>query len=139
MAGTYVRDANGPNMLSGATINAAGTTNGTAVDLSAEGTEVAFVIKTGTVTGTSPTLTAEIKAAEDLGFTTGVVSLGSFGVPAGTAAAQSNAERSFTVFVPTRKRYARATVTLGGTSPVYTGATLVPSLKHYHRTYDTTA
>jgi hypothetical protein len=42
-----------------------------------------------------------------------------------------------TTHVPHRD--VRATVTLGGTSPVYTGSTLYGGLKHYHRTNTTTA
>lgn len=139
MPGTYVRDTNGPNLFAGSTLNAAGSTNGTAVECDAAGTDVTFVISTGTVTGTTPTLSVNIQAAENLAFDEGVVSLGQFPVSSGTGAAQSDLERSMTVHVPARKRFLRAGVTLGGTSPVYTGSTCVPSIKHYHRVYTTTA
>lgn len=132
MPGTYVRDANASNLLSGATLNSAGSTNATAVEVSKPG-NVRVRLATSTVTGTNPTIEVELKGADDSGFTTNVVSYGKFGITTGNAAAQSNVTKFFEADV--RKRYVRATVVLGGTSPVYTGATCTLELPEDHANY----
>lgn len=139
MPGPLVRDALAPNLIAGATLNAAGTTASTIVDLSAEATDVSFEIDTATVTstGNSATLAVEVEVSTSPTFASDVVSLGRFDTLAGTDAAQSNVFRYLTVFVP--KRYVRLQVTLGGTAPVYTGTTVSPRLKHYRRTNAQTA
>src|SRR5215207_7285594 len=121
MPGTLVRDALAANLATGATLNAAGTTNGTAVEIAKPG-DVTVYINTSTVTGTTPTLQVTIQGADDSGFTTNVVSIGAFPVTSGSAAAQSSIERKLSTYIG--KRYVRAAVTLGGTSPVYTGTTI---------------
>lgn len=133
MPGTYARDALAPNLFTGATLNAAGTTAGTIVDLSAEGTDVMFEIVTGTVTGTTPTLNVEIEASPSPTFASGVVSLGKFD----QIGDEDAVTRRFTTFVPLR--YVRAQVVIAGTTPVYTGSTLTPRTKHDRRTASQTA
>lgn len=119
MPGTLVRDALAPALHTGVTLNAAGSTNGTAAEVSKPGDVRVFLV-TSTVTGTSPTLDVQIQGADDSGFTTNVVSHGRFALL--TGGSQSNT----THVLDTRsdKRYMRAVATLGGTSPVYTGTTI---------------
>src|SRR3954471_18529227 len=121
MPGSLVRDANAINLLTGATLNSAGTTNGTVQRLDKPG-EVRFCLLTSTVTGTTPTISIEVKGADDLAFSTNVVSYGLFATTSGTGAAQTGISRYLDANV--YKRYVRATVVLGGTSPVYTSSTL---------------
>lgn len=135
MPGTLVQDANASNHLAGATLNAAGTTNSTAVQLDRPN-DVAFVLTTSTVTGTSPTLSVVIQGSDDSTFATGVVTYGTINLT-GTAANQSNISRQILAYVS--QRFVRAAVTLGGTSPVYTGSTLVARQPHDRRTRTVTA
>lgn len=131
MPGTVVRDANAPNLLAGSTLNAAGTTNGTAWDAQWPG-DVQFVLTTGTVTGTdTPTIVVDIQGCETSDFSTAdVVTLATL------TAAASSATVEATTFVDSR--YVRARVTVSGTSPVFTGSTIVPALPHDRRVRDTT-
>lgn len=115
--GTYVRDALESDLLSGATLNAAGTTNGTAVEVAWPG-HVQFILETGTVTGTTPTLVIEVKGCETSDFTTADV------VTLGTISAGDNDNAIFAFETNVDARYVRAEVTVGGTAPVYTGSTL---------------
>jgi hypothetical protein len=135
MPGTLVRDALAPNILAGATLNAAGSTNGTIVEV-VHPREVAFILETGTVTGTTPTLTLTIQGSDSATFASGVVTYGTI-VLTGTTAAQSNTARQVQAYAALR--YLRATVVLGGTTPVYTGSTLTPRMEHDRRTKATTA
>ncbi len=137
MPGTVVRDALGLNLAAGATLNAAGTTNGTVAEINSP-QEVSFELATGTVTstGNSATLNIEIQSADNSGFSVGVVSHGRFAALSGTDAAQSNVVRLLRATV--QKRYARATVILGGTAPVYTGTTIKPVLPNDRRVAATT-
>lgn len=139
MPGTFARDSLAPNLIAGATLNAAGTTASSITDLDAGGTDVQFELVTSTVasTGNTATLSVEVEASDSSTFASGVVSLGRFDTTSGTDAAQTNMTRKFTVFVPLR--YIRLQVTLGGTAPVYTGTTVKPRTKHDRRTKTTTA
>lgn len=132
MPGTLVRDANAPNLTAGATLNAAGTTDGTVVELPWSG-KIAWKLTTGTVTGTSPTLHVEIQGSDSLTFASGVVSYGRF-APIGD---EDNVTRYLSAYHD--KRYARARVIVGGTTPVYTGTTINPVLPHDKRTAAWTA
>lgn len=131
MPGTLVSDANEANILTGATLNSAGSTNSTAVQLDRPA-EVSFVLETGTVTGTTPTISIVVVGSDDNTFATGVVTYGTITLLSGTAASQSNV----TKFLQARvyHKYVRAAVTLGGTSPVYTGSTLKAKAPDWHRT-----
>lgn len=128
MTGTYVSDATAPNLLSGATLNAAGTTNGTAQELSYPGGYARFHILTGTVTGTSPTLNVRIQGADDSGFSAGVVTICRFR----QVGDEDNADVFASGYVG-NKRYFRAEVVIAGTSPVYTGSTCVAEAPHFKR------
>lgn len=129
MPGTVVRDANATNLLTGATLNAAGTTTSTAVELGWPG-DVQFVFTSGTVTGTSPTATIEIQGCETSDFSTAdVVTLGTV-----SNANASNATYAVTTYCDSR--YVRCSVVLGGTSPVYTGSTLYAVPPHDRRVRD---
>lgn len=119
MPGTLVRDTLAPVLSAGVTLNAAGTTSGTVIEVDKPG-DVRIFLVTGTVTGTTPTADVEIKAADDLAFSVNVVSLGRFGTLTG------GSQSATTHIMDTRcdKAYMRATVILGGTTPVYTGTTI---------------
>lgn len=132
--GTNVSDANEVNLLTGATLNAAGTTNSTAVQVDRPG-RVAFVLTTGTVTGTTPTLALTIQGADTSAFTAGTI------VTLGTANSTGTAQSSKTISVDARayKGWVRVVVVAGGTSPVYTGSTLYIKQPSWRRTKDTTA
>lgn len=120
MPGTLVQDSLAPNLLSGATLNSAGSTNGTAAFVNYPG-EISFVLKTSTVTGTSATLDVVIQASNDSTFASGVVTLGQFELSGSNASQTSVTKR---IYSRCDHKYLRAAVTLGGTSPVYTSSTL---------------
>lgn len=131
MPGTFARDTLEPNLLSGATLNAAGTTNGTAHEI-LWARDVSFELVTGTVTGTTPTMTVLIQGADDSGFTANVVDIAAFDA----VGDEDAVTKQLTTFVD--KRFIRARVTLAGTSPVYTGSTCKPVPKHNQRVRATT-
>jgi hypothetical protein len=134
--GTLVSDSLEANLLTGATLNAAGTTNGTAARVDRPG-EVAFVLETATVTGTTPTISIVVTGSDDSGFGSGVVTYGTVTLLTGAASAQSNVRRSFNAKV--YKTWVRAAVTVAGTSPVYTGSTLKVKQPDYFRAASTSA
>lgn len=135
MPGTLVHDALGTgaasNLLAGATLNAAGTTTSTVVEVNRPG-ECQARLTLGTVTGTTPTAQITVQSSDDITFASGVVTHGIFGPLTGTGAAQSNTARLIQTSI--YKRYVRLSVTLGGTSPVYTGSTLFLEQEHYFQT-----
>lgn len=142
MPGTFVQDSLAPDILAGATLNAAGTTDGTAVDLSAEGVDTLWKLDTATVSsnatpGNDATLTVHIYGAVDQAMTD-KTRVGSF-VITGTDAAQSNQEFEFDSMLDTYERWIQAEVIVGGTDPDYTGTTLKPHTKHFRRTKTDTA
>lgn len=116
--GVQVRDANATDILTGATLDSAGSTDSTAQDLQWP-RNVDFVLETGTVTGTTPTLTAVLEASSTSDFSADVTEFGVIG-PIGDEDDATHVLRG--VYVP--KRYVRAAVTLGGTSPDFSGSTL---------------
>ncbi len=131
--GTYATDALAPNLLTGATLNAAGTTNGSIVEVDWS-QDTTFVLATGTVSGTAPTIDITIQGSESPAFGAGtIVTIAKFG----QVAATSNSSFYLTSFV--NSKYIRAVVAAGGTSPVFTGSTLTPRAKHYLRTRLTSA
>lgn len=132
MPGTLVKDTLAPNLATGSTLNAAGTTNGTAVQIMKPGA-IRFELATpGTITGTTPTLDVEIKGADDSGFTTGVVSYGKFSqVTTGVSLFKYLAAQVYS-------NYIRATVVIGGTTPVYTGLVITPRPFHYQEKHPVT-
>lgn len=131
MPGTLVRDANASNLLTGATLNSAGTTNGTGVEVNRPG-DVELRVTFGTVTGTTPTFTATLQSSDDSGFASGNVTHGTIGPTSGTGAAQTATTRQIQARV--YKRYVRLlNVVLGGTSPVYTGSTAYLEQREYFR------
>lgn len=129
MPGSIAKDALASNIASGSTLNAAGTTNGTVVQIEKPGV-IRFELATpATITGTSATLDVEIKGADDSGFTTNVVSYGRFSQLSGSNASQQSLFKYLAAQV--YSKYVRATVVLGGTSPVYTGLAITPRPFHY--------
>lgn len=119
MPGTVIRDSIAPDLLDGATLNSATTSQGTTWTSLWPG-EVQFYLDISTVTGTSPTLTIDIEGSENSDFSTeNVVTLGT--ITAGDEA--DNTVLAFTTHVDAK--FVRANVTVGGTTPVYT-ATLTP-------------
>lgn len=136
--GTLVKDSLEPDLLSGATLNAAGSTDGTVATVNHPGL-VAIVLETdGSISSTSNTATLDvvIKASDSSTFASGVVTLGQIEM-SGNDDAQENQERIINVYCD--KRYLRASVTLGGTAPVYTGATCKVRQPHWNRKSTTTA
>jgi hypothetical protein len=133
MPGTLVQDALAPNILAGATLNAAGTTNGTIVQLDRPG-DITFVLQLAAVTGTTPTLDVVIQGSDVSNFGSGVITYGQIETSGGS---QANITRQISAYVA--HQYVRAVVTLAGTSPVYTGASLTPRQLHDRRTRSVTA
>jgi hypothetical protein len=131
--GTLVSDANEANLLAGSTLNAAGSTNGTAVQIDRPG-DVAFVLETSTVTGTNPVLTVVVQGSEVSDFSDDVVTLATL---KSTGATEDN--KSYSACAEVYKKFVRAVVDVAGTSPVYTGSTLKVKQPHFKRTKDTTA
>lgn len=131
--GTLVKDDLESNLLSGATLNSAGSSTGTAVEINRPG-DVAFVLELSTVTGTSPTITVDIQGSDVSDFSDDVVTVATL---YSTGAAEDNLV--YSACGELYKKYVRASVTLGGTSPVYTGATVKVRQPHWHRTSSTSA
>lgn len=132
--GTLVSDANESNLLAGSTLNAAGTTNATAVQVDRPG-DVAFVLETATVTGTNPVLTVVVQASDASDFAAGTVV--TVATLQSTGAAEDN--KMYSVCGEVYKKFVRAVVTAAGTSPVYTGTTLKIKQPHFQRTSSSTA
>ncbi len=131
MPGSLVTDALAPNLLAGATLTAAGASNGTIVQLDRP-SNVAFVLTMGAVTGTSPTISVSVQGSDSPTFASGVVTYGTV-----SAAAVANAVRLINAHV--YHRYVRASTTLGGTTPNYAGSTLYATQPHLRRVRETTA
>lgn len=132
MPGTLVTDSLASNLLAGATLNSATSSNGTAVDLQYP-CNFGVQVVTGTVTGTSPTLDITIQASSTSDFSSDVVDLGAFP----TIGDEDNVTKHAVFYTP--KRYVRASVVTGGTSPVFTGTTAKAVEPHLLRTVSTTA
>jgi hypothetical protein len=123
--GTYLADANAPNLLTGSTLNAAGTTNGTIVEVDWP-QWVKLVLTTSTVTGSSPTLSVTLEGDETADFSgTTTRKLGAFS----SVGAENNANHELDVYVDSK--YVRAVVVAGGTTPVYTGSALKMQPSHF--------
>lgn len=133
MPGSLFRDANASNLLTGATINAAGTTNSTAVQISKPGPCRLFITTNNAVAGTNPTLQVTVQSADDSGFTTNVKKVGAMPVTSGTNTAQRN--QTWVGTFEIWQQYVRLIVTLAGTSPDYTGATAVLRAEHDRETH----
>jgi len=127
MPGSLLRDASALDLLAGATLNAAGTTNSTGGKIAKPG-PCRLMIETGTVTGTTPTLQITVVQADDAAFTVGVLKTNATPVTSGTGAAQSNLKWVLPLVV--YKNYIRASVVVGGTSPVFTGTTAFIRAEH---------
>lgn len=122
-----VRDQLQADLLLGATLNAAGTTNGTVVQID-KPNDVRLLLTIGTATGTTPTFDVEVKGADDLAFTVNVVSYGRFSSIAGGVVGSTRV-----MDISCFKRYLRSTSVLGGTTPSYVGSTLNVVLEHDRR------
>jgi hypothetical protein len=123
--GTYLADANQTNLLTGATLNAAGTTNGTIVEVDWP-QDVKLILTTSTVTGSSPTMSITLEGDETSDFSgTTTRKLGAFS----SVGSESSATHELNVYCDSK--YVRAVVLLGGTTPVYTGSTLKMQPKFY--------
>lgn len=131
--GTNNRDANATNLLTGATLNAAGTTAATAVQVDRPG-DCAFVLTTSTVTGTNPTLTVIITASDSAAFDDDVVTVATI-----TSTGTNEDNKTYIANAKVYKQYVKAGVTCGGTNPVYTSSTLYVTPPHYKRTDDASA
>lgn len=131
--GTIVRDALEPALEAGVTLNAAGTTSGTAIDCLRPMEAQVRIDLPATVTSTSntATLAVQIEASNDSTFpgTSETVVLAKTATISGTDVAQASLVRKLHIY--SQKRYLRAKVTLGGTAPVYTGLTIRVVDEHY--------
>lgn len=107
--GNFVADALAPVLADGSDIESTGNGSWVSVD---RPWDVAVVMDTGTVTGTSVTVDVEIQAADDASGTNTVV-LGSF---ATVTDADDDEERI--LVTQTHKPYMRYAATVSGTSPV---------------------
>lgn len=116
-AGTYIRDANAINLLTGATLNSAGTTTGTIQTIN-KPNKCRLEVLTSTVTGTSPTLSIKLQSSSTSDFSADVIDHGSLDF---SGSGQSNTAAYLDVDI--KRKYVRASVTVGGTSPVYTSST----------------
>ncbi len=114
MPGTYATDALETNLLTGATLNSAGTTSSTAVEVDWTGV-AEFVLTAATATGTTPTLDVVIQGSETSGFGSSV-NLGAF--------SQQTATGTKYLVADVRSKYIRASVKLGGTTPSFASSTL---------------
>lgn len=132
MPGTLVTDSLASDLLTGSTLNSAGTTNGTVADLG-HPCEFGVRVETGTVTGTSPTLDITVQASSTSDFSSDVVDVVAFP----QIGDEDNVVKHLVAYTP--KRYVRAAVTVGGTSPVFTGTTAKAVERHLLRTPSTTA
>jgi len=132
MPGTMMRDALAANLATGATLNAAGSTNGTAVAIGKPGLCRCF-IATSTVTGTTPTIQVTLQVADDLAFTVNVRKVAASPASSGTGAAQTSVNYVFNA--PIWANFVRAIVTVGGTTPVYTGTTITLRALHDRETH----
>ena len=137
--GTWVRDALESNLAAGATLNAAGTTDGTFKDLLRPmDFRIMITLPTVTSTANSATHRVTVEASNDSTFAdTEDVTLGATDLISGTDAAQSGKVLFLDVY--TQKRYLRAQVTIAGTAPVYTGLTIIPVEENYLRQDGNTA
>lgn len=132
MPGTLIRDALAPNLLAGSTLTAAGTTNGTIVVLDRPHMVTTYLSLEVLPTGTTPTISVRIQGSSSATFASDVVDYITLAVLTGTPAQQFAAgKRAGAAYVD--RKYVRAIVTLGGTSPVYTGATLTLEQPHFRR------
>ena len=136
MPGSLVSDANALSLLQGVGLAAAATTTSTVVQLDRPG-DVIFRLALGTVSGTSPTFKAVIQGCDTADFSTGSPVIVSYGTINSTGTTQSNTVHQISANM--YHRYARAIITIGGTSPVYTGATLTTQQEDYLRTRAATA
>ena len=82
------------NLLAGTTLNAAGTTTGTIVQVDRPG-RMSVALESGTVTGTTPTISVRIQGSDSATFASGVVEYGRLELLTGTTTAQSNVIASF--------------------------------------------
>lgn len=132
MPGSLVHDAESPNLLGGATLDAAATVTGTVRQVAKPG-KVRAVLSTGTVTSTgdSGTLSVELKSADNAAFNSGVVSHGRFAALSGTDASQSSLKRYLEARID--KEYVRATAVIGGTDPDYSEATVYLEQPNFKR------
>lgn len=132
MPGTLVKD-NSQVLVSNQTLTT--TTTGAAVTTGRDNIVRVRLQVTGTVSGTSPTLSVEIQGSDTSDFTTDpLVHMGSFNT---VTASLGTAERFLDV--DNAKAFMRAVVTVGGTSPSFAGVTVDVVEKRYHRRPNDTA
>lgn len=109
MAGTYVRDANAPELINATQTS---STTGSWVRVPQPG-PCTIHLDTGTITGTTPTCIIEVQGADD-DSGTGIVSFGQFPSLDGS---DDDTEAQLNAHV--YKKYLRAKTTIAGTSPSF--------------------
>lgn len=129
MAGTPVRDALETDLLADCTLDSAGSTNGTALEVLWPG-QVQFLMELGTVdSGTGDeVLEVIVQGCETSDFSTAdVVELGRLNA----VDTDDDGELAFTTHVDAK--YVRAVAVAGGTTPDFSGTTVKVVQPHYHR------
>jgi hypothetical protein len=101
-----------------ATANSTNVVDATSSRNLGSGEPMFLLAKVGTVSGTSPTLTANLVGADDVGFSTNKITIAT-ATPT-LAAAQADALVRFGIPSHTAKRYFRIEYTVGGTTPSVT-------------------
>ena len=133
MPGTLVKD-NSQVLISNQTLTT--TTTGSAVLTGRDNVVRVRLQVTGTVSGTSPTLSVEIQGSDTSDFSTDpAVHCGSFN----TVTATLGATGEHFLDVDNSKAYLRAVATVGGTTPSFAGVTVDVVEKRYHRKPNDTA
>ena len=129
MPGTVVRDALETDLLADCTLDSAGSSNGTALEILWP-CEVQFLCETGTIdSGSSDeTLEITIQGSENSDFSTeNVVTLGTISL----VDTDDNGSFGFTTYVDAK--YVRAVAVAGGTTPDFSGTTVKVVQPHYDR------
>jgi hypothetical protein len=82
------------------------------------GTPIALIVKIGTITGTSPTLTINLVGADNAGFTTNKITVATLTPTIATG--QADTLLHFGIPHTAAKRYYRLEYVVGGTTPALT-------------------
>lgn len=130
MPGTWVQDANAPELADGTDLTATG--NGTGVQVDEPGW-VRVELVSGTCTGTTTTCDVEIQSSDSSTFASGVISHGLF-----PQLDQDDDDVTRYMDAYVSKRYMREVHTITGTTPVFP-LTITVRERHDHRTESDTA
>jgi hypothetical protein len=137
MAGTYLHDAAAVNLLSGMTLDADGTINGTAAQVNWPGDVRAFLTIDDPAAADDATFQVSIQGCETSDFTTSDVrTLGSYPTIGEAAGNTAVLEQPFELALHVDSQYVRAVVVmLDGTNGDYAGSTLYLEPQHSHQVW----